>query len=143
MDTDQIVNLYGSNFWIIFAMSFQLKVIEMITFSPILNKTKGSNLELFIGELWLGKLLLNNSAWYLYLVLHLFRWCIAEIQGMFSLLRNDFESDQYVLVLVKGFISFFDICEWYFSLLVSFGDFNSFWRYSVLLNNLESLLIWR
>ena len=100
--------LFGSNFWITFAMSFQLKLMEEITFSLILNKNKESTLELFIGEHWLAKTLLKNSA--LYLVLYLFQWSSGEIQGIFLLLRNDFKIDQYILVLVEGFINFFKIC---------------------------------
>ena len=46
--------------------------MENITFSIILNKTKGSTPELFIVEQWLAKRLLNKSAFHLYLVLYLF-----------------------------------------------------------------------
>ena len=60
--------LFGSNFWIIFAMSSELKLLEEITFSVRLNKTEGSTLELLFGERWLAKKLLNNSTLSSYLV---------------------------------------------------------------------------
>ena len=63
------------------------------------------------------------------------------MQGIFLLLTNDFKIDQYVLVLVRRFIILSEIREKYFSLLASIKDFNSFWNYSTLLNNLGSLLL--
>ena len=74
-----------------------------ITFSVRLNNREGSLLELFIRELLLAKKLLNNSA----LSLHLGN----GMQGIFLLWRNDFKIDQYVLVLVRGFIILFEIRE--------------------------------
>ena len=47
------------------------------------------------------------------------------MQGIFLLLRNDFKIDQYVLVLVKGFVILFEMREEYFSFLASIKDFNS------------------
>ena len=70
-------------------------------------------------------------------------WNCGGTQGIFLLLRNDFKIDQYVLVLVRRFIILSEIREKYFSLLASIKDFNSFWNYSTLLNNLGSLLLWR
>ena len=117
--------LFGSNFWIIFAMSSEPTSMGEITFPVCLNKTKGSTLELFVREHWLEKKLLNYSVLSLHLVMYVLSWNSGEMQGIFLLFRNDFKIDQYVLELVTGFIIFFEIDELYFSLLAPVKDFNS------------------
>ena len=138
--------LFRSNFWIIFAILSEPKLMEKIIFSTRLNKTEGNQLELFIWEHWLAKKLLNNS---------------AHGQAMFSLsnvpilmkkwldtgnlliIENDLNIDLYDLVLFKGFIILFEIRESCFYLLASIKDFNSLWRSLTLLTNLGPLLLWR
>ena len=120
MNTDHIMIIsfvWISNFRIIFAMPSKLKLMEEIIFSVRLNKTGGSALELFVKEHWLAKTLLNNSALSLYLVIYLFWWSSGWMQGIFLLLRNNFKTGQYVLVLVKVFLILFEIREWYFDKL--------------------------
>ena len=53
-------------------MSYEPKSMEDITFSVRLNNREGSTLELFIREHWLAKMLSNNSALSLNLVMYLF-----------------------------------------------------------------------
>ena len=120
MNTDHIMIIsfvWISNFRIIFAMPSKLKLMEEIIFSVRLNKTGGSALELFVKEHWLAKTLLNNSALSLYLVIYPFWWSSGWMQGSFLLLRNNFKTGQYVLVLVKVFLILFEIREWYFDKL--------------------------
>ena len=117
MNTDHIMIIsfvWISNFRIIFAMPSKLKLMEEIIFSVRLNQTGGSALELFVKEHWLAKKLLNNSALSLYLVIYQFWWGSGWMQGIFLLLRNNFKTGQYVLVLVKVFLILFEIREWYF-----------------------------
>ena len=117
MNTDHIMIIsfvWISNFRIIFAMPSKLKLMEEIIFSVRLNQTGGSALELFVKEHWLAKKLLNNSALSLYLVIYPFWWGSGWMQGIFLLLRNNFKTGQYVLVLVKVFLILFEIREWYF-----------------------------
>ena len=117
MNTDHIMIIsfvWISNFRILFAMPSKLKLMEEIIFSVRLNKTGGSALELFVKEHWLAKKLLNNSALSLYLVIYPFWWGSGWMQGIFLLLRNNFKTGQYVLVLVKVFLILFEIREWYF-----------------------------
>ena len=120
MNTDHIMIIsfvWISNFRIIFAMPSKLKLMEEIIFSVRLNKTGGSALELFVKGHWLAKTLLNNSALSLYLVIYPFWWSSGWMQGIFLLLRNNFKTGQYVLVLVKVFLILFEIREWYFDKL--------------------------
>ena len=117
MNTDHIVIIsfvWISNFRIIFAVPSKLKLMEEIIFSVRLNQTGGSSLELFVKEHWLAKKLLKNSALSLYLVIYLFWWSSGWMQGVFLLLRNNFKTGQYVLVLVKVFLILFEIRKWYF-----------------------------
>ena len=92
-------------------MPSEPKSMEDITFSVRLNTREVSMLELFIREHWLAKKLLNNSALSSYLVMYLFGLNSGGMQQIFSLLRNAFKIDQYVLVLVKGFIILFEVRE--------------------------------
>ena len=54
-------------------MSSEPKSMGDITFSVRLNNRERSSLELFIREHWLAKMLLNNLALSLHLVMYLWR----------------------------------------------------------------------
>ena len=80
--------LLGSRFWINVSISSLVNAtveIDLCVFSEILD---GSSLELFIIEHCLAKKQLNNSAFFLKSVTHLFWWKRGDMQGIFCCLTT-------------------------------------------------------
>ena len=86
--------LFGFKLLIILAMSLLEKYIEL----RHLLKT----LLLLKREHWFPKKRLNNPAFSLITVMNIFSWKTGGMQGIFLILRNVFNIDQYVFGLVRG-----------------------------------------